>query len=165
MTALHGFPNEGTVFNPYDEGAIGAIKEAFPTAGIALAEVADGVAADNRDHFVVAPPQRMARMAECKYRNCARADSWVSGPVGFLISGRYFVAGGECWALQLQSRYLIYQTNVLPDGICGSSIVQEDFNGNPSWVSSLLGQYRFAANDGLSVIHCLDPLTETCWDM
>lgn len=65
MVALHGFPKGGTIFHPFDERAIGAIKEVFPTADIALAEVAGGVAADHRDYFSITPPQGISRMAEC----------------------------------------------------------------------------------------------------
>ena len=167
MVALHGFPNGGTIFHPFDERAIGAIKEAFPTADIALAEVAGGVAADHHDYFGITPPQRMARMAECQYGNYASADSWVSGPVDFLVTGKYIVVGEDHWGLQLlsESGLLVYQTNELPDGIYGSTIVQEDFPGHPSWVPSLLGQYRYAAGEGLSVVPCLDPLKEAGWDV
>ena len=87
----------------------------------------------------MSPPQRMARMAKCKNGNYARADSWVSGPVDFLTSGRYLVVGGEHWALQLQSGYLIYQTNVLPDGIVSAEVPLRQFKLGPfsSWAVSL----------------------------
>ena len=65
----------GTIFNPFDERAIGAIKEVFRAADIALAEVAGGVAADHRDYFSITPPQRIARMAECQDGNYMSADS------------------------------------------------------------------------------------------
>lgn len=56
------------------------------------------------------------------------------GPVDFLITGKYIVAGEDHWGLQLVSGSgpLVYRTNELPDGICGSAIVQEDFPGHPS---------------------------------
>lgn len=167
MASLHGFPNGGTIFHPYDERAIGAIKEVFATTDIALAEVADGVAADNRDYSDITPPLRMALMAEYKYGNYACAESWASGPVDFLISGKYIVVGDDHWALRLlsESGLLVYRANVLLDGVCGSAIIQGDIHGHPSWVSSLLGQYCYAADDGLSVVPCLDPLKKVGWDV